>query len=108
MGSGIPEAKQPLYNAGRRVRDSGGAKVPPAKLNMEDRHWWLAGWHDRDLELTYPTRVVRPQEAERLRRARDAELAQLARNKTAVRRRLGAILEEQELRRSNADVWEDK
>ena len=40
------------YHIGRERRESGGGKVPPAFLTWAERHWWLAGWNDRDMELT--------------------------------------------------------
>lgn len=39
------------YQAGYNARTWGNAKVPPGLLNWTDRHWWLAGWNDRDMEL---------------------------------------------------------
>ena len=40
------------YHMGRERREQGGNKIPPATLSLEMRHWWLAGWNDRDMELT--------------------------------------------------------
>jgi hypothetical protein len=41
----------PLYFCGRKARDEGQAKVPPATVTWRNRHWWLAGWNDRDMEV---------------------------------------------------------
>ena len=46
------EREARAYHMGRERREQGGNKIPPATLNWEMRHWWLAGWNDRDLELT--------------------------------------------------------
>ena len=40
------------YYMGRERRETHGSKVPPGTLSWVDRHWWLAGWNDRDMELT--------------------------------------------------------
>lgn len=40
------------YHMGRERRETQGSKVPPGTLSWVDRHWWLAGWNDRDMELT--------------------------------------------------------
>jgi hypothetical protein len=42
---------QKTYHAGREARDQGFQKSPPGYLDWELRHWWLAGWNDRDMEL---------------------------------------------------------
>jgi hypothetical protein len=39
------------YQAGVSARTWGNAKVPPGVLNWRDRHWWLGGWNDRDIEI---------------------------------------------------------
>lgn len=39
------------YHLGRERRESGGNGNPPSILGWKDRHWWLAGWNDRDIEL---------------------------------------------------------
>lgn len=46
------EQKLPsLYHAGRISRSNKRPKVPPSLITWADRHWWLAGWNDRDMEL---------------------------------------------------------
>lgn len=40
-----------IYLTGRSVREAGGHKAPPAYLSICDRHWWMAGWNDMDMEL---------------------------------------------------------
>ena len=40
-----------IYRTGRSVREAGGRKAPPAYLSICDRHWWLAGWNDMDIEM---------------------------------------------------------
>lgn len=44
---GLPDA----YHFGRTARESGIPPSPPGHLNWQDRHWFAAGWNDRDLEL---------------------------------------------------------
>lgn len=39
------------YHAGREARQAGQSKCAPGSLSWADRHWWLAGWNDADLEL---------------------------------------------------------
>lgn len=39
------------YYLGRSRRDCGESNIPPATAGWVDRHWWLAGWSDRDIEL---------------------------------------------------------
>lgn len=39
------------YHMGRERRESGGGNAAPAILKSTDRHWWLAGWNDRDIEM---------------------------------------------------------
>lgn len=39
------------YHMGRERREQDGKKEAPAILDFEMRHWWLAGWNDRDIEL---------------------------------------------------------
>lgn len=41
------------YYAGRNSRDNGEHKHAPAWMSIEARHWWLAGWNDRDMELLH-------------------------------------------------------
>jgi hypothetical protein len=45
------EKLNPRYHEGYNARTWGNAKVPPGVLNWRDRHWWLAGWNDRDIEI---------------------------------------------------------
>jgi len=40
------------YSAGVTARNQGLPKIAPGSLNWGWRHWWLAGWNDRDMELT--------------------------------------------------------
>lgn len=42
------------YYAGRNSRNEGNQKTPPATYSWTDRHWWLAGWNDRDMEIIGP------------------------------------------------------
>lgn len=41
------------YAEGREARDSDKSKsaCEYGVMRMEKRHQWLAGWHDRDMEL---------------------------------------------------------
>lgn len=39
------------YTAGRERRRKGGAKIPPSSLSAPQRAWFMAGWHDKDMEL---------------------------------------------------------
>ncbi len=50
--SHVTEYTLPMpYSAGRAHREAGGAKTPPSTLTWAERHWWLAGWNDRDMEM---------------------------------------------------------
>lgn len=40
------------YHSGRHARSKRREKLPPAILSDKDVWWWLAGWNDRDLEMT--------------------------------------------------------
>ena len=40
------------YSAGVTARNQGLPKIAPGSLSWGWRHWWLAGWNDRDMELT--------------------------------------------------------
>ncbi len=46
----VPRNIERAYGAGRKHRQSGGAKNVPANLPPVGRAWWLAGWHDADME----------------------------------------------------------
>ena len=41
------------YQEGRAERASGHSRntCPYPLSDMQLRHWWFAGWHDRDMEL---------------------------------------------------------
>lgn len=41
------------YQEGRNARGWRSKKhaFPYGEHEMQLRHWWLAGWHDRDMEL---------------------------------------------------------
>lgn len=51
MHSGKNERLPDVYYQGRKARNQFMSCKAPAGLGMERRHWWLAGWHDRDMEL---------------------------------------------------------
>lgn len=40
------------YIHGMSARTKGLPKVAPSRLSEVMRYWWLAGWNDRDMELT--------------------------------------------------------
>lgn len=42
---------QSAYRSGYRRREKGRTKSPPAKYEPAMRAWWLAGFHDADMEL---------------------------------------------------------
>lgn len=39
------------YHQGREARQSGKPKSAPSTLSSVMRGWWLAGWHDADMEI---------------------------------------------------------
>lgn len=39
------------YYSGRASREAKTSKNPPAHLTWSERHWWLAGWNDKDMEM---------------------------------------------------------
>lgn len=45
--------EQNIYEAGRAARtlSIGKRACPHGMAKMRERHWWLAGWNDCDLEL---------------------------------------------------------
>ena len=64
MITGATERQNEVYRDGQNARTHGGRKKiePPANLTWEERHWWLAGFHDRDIEIRgpeTPARMVR-------------------------------------------------
>lgn len=50
----LPKPKQPIYDSVRTARYYNRLKEPPGDLSWEDRHWWLAGWNDKDIEIDGP------------------------------------------------------
>lgn len=42
----------PPYYMGRAARNKDEPKSAPPNFGTTMRHWWLAGWNDRDMELT--------------------------------------------------------
>ena len=38
------------YQAGMQARDDGLACYAPGDLTWCHRHWWMAGWNDRDIQ----------------------------------------------------------
>lgn len=40
-----------VYYRGRASREAQDPNTPPATLTWSERHWWLAGWNDRDMEM---------------------------------------------------------
>lgn len=51
----VPKSKQAIYAAGHDAHVVGLQKQPPGGLDMQDRHWWLAGWNDRDIQVRGPS-----------------------------------------------------
>ena len=48
----IPNPDSEL-KAGKKAREQGkGREVCPPNLEPRLRFWWLAGWHDMDMELS--------------------------------------------------------
>ena len=41
------------YRRGWKARTEGRGKHVPGGLTPATRAWWLAGWHDKDMELGY-------------------------------------------------------
>ena len=42
---------QAAYRSGAEARRKAHGKVSPARYAPDERAWWLAGWHDKDMEL---------------------------------------------------------
>lgn len=38
------------YRDGMQARDDGLACCAPGDLSWRHRHWWMAGWNDRDIQ----------------------------------------------------------
>lgn len=51
MHSGNRQQLPDTYYLGRRARQHNEANNPPAGLSWKHRHWFMAGWNDRDMEL---------------------------------------------------------
>ena len=51
MIEGATERQSEVYRAGRNARTHNSKKEPPSHLTWEERHWWLAGWNDLDIEI---------------------------------------------------------
>lgn len=51
MHSGKNERLPDVYYQGRKARDQFMCCKSPPGLGMERKHWWMAGWNDRDMEL---------------------------------------------------------
>lgn len=51
MHSGNHQRLPETYYQGRHARERNEANNPPAGLSWKNRHWWSAGWNDRDMEL---------------------------------------------------------
>ncbi len=46
------------YELGKQARKLNKSKSPPYNNSPEGfclQYWWLAGWHDKDIELKEPT-----------------------------------------------------
>lgn len=41
------------YNAGCNAAIGGHRDTPPVKPDWQHKHWWLAGFHDVELERKY-------------------------------------------------------
>lgn len=60
MIKGASKNQNSVYQSGRNARDHHSNKSPPGHLSWEDRHWWLAGWNDRDIEIDGPETAPKP------------------------------------------------
>lgn len=47
---------QAAYRRGVEARRKQHGAAPPSRYAPDERAWWLAGWHDKDMELGF--RVV--------------------------------------------------
>lgn len=45
------EGSSEAYRRGQERRHRGGCKVVPSGLTPAMASWWLAGWHDKDMEM---------------------------------------------------------
>lgn len=43
-------SEKAIYKQGYRAAELGRNKSPPAELSWKDRHWWLAGFGDWEIE----------------------------------------------------------
>lgn len=51
--AGATADQNKAYNAGRNAAIGGHRNTPPVKLDWHHKHWWLAGFHDVELERKY-------------------------------------------------------
>ena len=49
-GDGMTGIERTYYQAGMQARDDGLACYAPGDLSWCHRHWWMAGWNDRDIQ----------------------------------------------------------
>ncbi|MND16953.1 hypothetical protein D3C76_367480 [compost metagenome] len=62
MIDGLTDLQHTVYRMGRSARDLKHPNRPPSNLSWENKHWWHAGWGDRDIEINgpeTPAKVVR-------------------------------------------------
>lgn len=50
---GATPSQNRAYSAGRNAAIGGHRDTPPVKLDWQHKHWWLAGYHDVELERKY-------------------------------------------------------
>lgn len=103
MDSSVPESKRKLYAGGINACDAGHKKAAPLHLNMEDRHWWLAGYSDREIEIAQKSLA----DEARMLKIRKADTTRKARVAANNRRRVNDNLERNYIDDKTKEVWEE-
>lgn len=102
MEVSVPTSKRHLYANGMLACNSGRKKEAPEHLNMEDKHWWLAGYGDREIEMAQQAK----QSEDRMLRMRQAQTRVTLRRSKETRRRANDLAEQQYVQSHTREVWQ--
>ncbi len=103
MDSSVPESKRKLYAGGVSACNAGHKKAAPLNLNMEDRHWWLAGYSDREIEIAAKSLA----DEARMLKIKKADATRKAKVAADNRRRVNDGLEQQYIAERTREVWDE-
>lgn len=103
MDSSVPESKRKLYAGGVSACNAGHKKAAPLNLSMEDRHWWLAGYSDREIEIAAKSLA----DEARMLKIKKADATRKAKVAADNRRRVNDGLERKYIADRTKEVWEE-